>query len=496
MDGVMACAGDCDDADATSFPGNPEVCDGADNDCDPATDEGVDADLDGYSLCEGDCDDAEILATPAGAEVCDGLDNDCDGTADDDCLTCTGWVPTDWTTPAVAVASAPSGAVVCVEPGAWIGPFAYGGAAVHLLGVAGPPATVLDAWNAATTVTFAGGEGPDSILQGFTVTGGVGSNGGGIFVSGASPTLLDLVVTGNYATGGGGGLCLFGSSGATLNDVVVTGNDTAGDGGGLYIGPYDGSTMDNVVVVDNEADYAGGGLYIRDYSTPTFTNLVVADNVAGGGGGGINLWSHANPTITGFLVTGNSTVSGEYGGGLLADNDSWPVFNQGVFAGNAGIGGAIYTWGQSLVQLNGVTITANYGYPGGFGSGGGGGWFDHCNLWGNFSPDTSNVSYPDGVDGNISEPPGFLVGVNMATDSIGWDLHLATTSLLMDAGGGVDLDGSVRDIGAYGGPTALGFDRDLDGWYDWWLPGPFDASTSPGADCDDNDPTVYPGNGC
>ncbi|NIM60390.1 MAG: hypothetical protein GTN89_10130, partial [Acidobacteria bacterium] len=38
-DGVSACAGDCDDFDANNFPGNTEVCDNFDNDCDTLIDE-------------------------------------------------------------------------------------------------------------------------------------------------------------------------------------------------------------------------------------------------------------------------------------------------------------------------------------------------------------------------------------------------------------------------------------------------------------------------
>ena len=77
-DSSPACA-DCDDADAAVFPGNTELCDGIDNDCDAATDEGVDADGDGSTTCDGDCDDDNALAFPGNAEVCDGFDNDCDG---------------------------------------------------------------------------------------------------------------------------------------------------------------------------------------------------------------------------------------------------------------------------------------------------------------------------------------------------------------------------------------------------------------------------------
>jgi hypothetical protein len=100
-DGVGQCT-DCDDADADNFPGNPEVCDGADNDCMFGSDDGLafalwyeDADEDtfgdpytAYSTCSGppagavgddtDCDDTRAEVNPDGTEVdCNGLDDDC-----------------------------------------------------------------------------------------------------------------------------------------------------------------------------------------------------------------------------------------------------------------------------------------------------------------------------------------------------------------------------------------------------------------------------------
>ena len=78
-DGVLGWL-DCDDADPTRFPGNVELCDGVDNDCDEAlSDDEVDDDGDGVTECDGDCDDAEAASLPGGVEICDGLDNDCDG---------------------------------------------------------------------------------------------------------------------------------------------------------------------------------------------------------------------------------------------------------------------------------------------------------------------------------------------------------------------------------------------------------------------------------
>ncbi|MDP2310706.1 MAG: MopE-related protein [Pseudomonadota bacterium] len=104
-DGFLSDA-ECDDTDASVFPGASEVCDGHDDDCDGEVDEGViqtfwvDADADGYGAgadtvlaCEAppgqaangdDCDDANAAIHPAATEACDGVDENCDGVPDTD----------------------------------------------------------------------------------------------------------------------------------------------------------------------------------------------------------------------------------------------------------------------------------------------------------------------------------------------------------------------------------------------------------------------------
>ena len=98
-------ADDCDDADPSTFGGAGEQCDGLDNDCNAAVDDGLptatwhaDTDGDGYGsadpvlLCGpadgfvgdgGDCDDTRADVHPGHLEDCDGRDNDCDGDIDD-----------------------------------------------------------------------------------------------------------------------------------------------------------------------------------------------------------------------------------------------------------------------------------------------------------------------------------------------------------------------------------------------------------------------------
>ena len=92
MDGVPA-SEDCDDNDPNNFPGNVEICDGQDNDCDGDADTGAvdagiyysDNDMDGYgagegfSSCEvppgtsmtgGDCNDNDPDAYPDQNNIC------------------------------------------------------------------------------------------------------------------------------------------------------------------------------------------------------------------------------------------------------------------------------------------------------------------------------------------------------------------------------------------------------------------------------------------
>ncbi|MCY1031921.1 MopE-related protein [Corallococcus sp. BB11-1] len=98
--GYVATSGDCNDSNAATRPGAPEICDWQDNNCNGQSDEGVgiwyrDADNDGYGnggvvgygcvqpggyvANASDCNDSNASMNPGHAEICDGVDNNCNG---------------------------------------------------------------------------------------------------------------------------------------------------------------------------------------------------------------------------------------------------------------------------------------------------------------------------------------------------------------------------------------------------------------------------------
>ena len=106
--GYVSTADDCDDADASVYPGATEVCNSYDDNCDGRTDEAgatgevswyADTDGDsygdtsvgmqactqpsGYVADNTDCNDTLVQVNPGAAEACNGTDDNCDGQVDE-----------------------------------------------------------------------------------------------------------------------------------------------------------------------------------------------------------------------------------------------------------------------------------------------------------------------------------------------------------------------------------------------------------------------------
>jgi len=224
----------------------------------------------------------------------------------------------------------------------------------------------------------------------------------------------------------------------------------------------------------NSSDGNGGALCAKGTQVKMASVLFV-DNASGYEGGAVMLDVHGG---CGNLEMTNVTFRSNHAGS---------------------VGGAMSNFGQCPVSMVNVIMVENTadncgGIEGALETVAG-----YCDLWGNVPNNHCTWDYEHGgPDGNVILPPEFVdtTGADPGT----WDLHLGTTSPLVDAGDPelLDPDGSVSDMGAFGGPGAGGWDLDSDGYPSWWQPGPYDPATYPalGLDCDDLDPNVHPGSGC
>src|SRR5690606_35855377 len=189
-----------------------------------------------------------------------------------------------------------------------------------------------------------------SVLDGFTITGGKASAGGGISNTGVSPTFRNLTIAGNTAEGRGGGVHHAGiGSKLTMYNVRIVSNTATGSGGGIF------SDVDlaliHAVISDNSGNNGGG---VESGGTVTLTDVQLSGNtargnIAGGGkGGGIFIKSIAN--LTNVTITGNKGVNG--GGISNSTAAALTVVNCSI-SGNtvSEQGGGIYQTGNAQATL-------------------------------------------------------------------------------------------------------------------------------------------------
>jgi hypothetical protein len=370
----------------------------------------------------GDCDDGDDSIYPDAPEMCDGVERNCDGA---------------WTPDVPAVCSTIQQAIdvsadvgfegqIHVAPGTYMENIVFGGAAVQLIG-AGPETTTIDgSMGDDAVVTFSDGEDSDSVLQGFTITGGSGHTdgerrqGGGIWIDEADPTLRNLIVTDNQALGdsGYGGGISMSRSAALIERVDIVANRSTYYGGGVHISQSE-ATLRQVRLIANQSLY-GGGLAVY-YSNDELLSLVVAGNV------------------------------GVFGGGVMFQGES-PTLEFAHLVGNQGEdGGAVKLLSDASARFEHVNISENIADQGGaIDASEGTATVAFSNVYDNGAAPLVDLDLT-GADGIIESDPEL---VSTSGDPKGWDLHLQATSPLIDAGdpGVTDADGSPADIGAFGGP--------------------------------------------
>src|SRR6516225_56407 len=106
-------------------------------------------------------------------------------------------VPADQPTIQGAISAASNGDTVQVAAGTYVENLNFLGKAITVTSDQGPDVTIIDGNQAGSVVTFASGEGLQSVLNGFTVRNGNAASsaldGGGIRIANSSPT-----ITGNF----------------------------------------------------------------------------------------------------------------------------------------------------------------------------------------------------------------------------------------------------------------------------------------------------------
>ena len=288
------------------------------------------------------------------------------------------YVPGDYPTIQKAVDAALDGDQVVVAPGAYYEKINLLGKAITVRSSDGPEVTTIDNQGAGTVVKCVSGEGPETVLDGFTITGGSGTfNGGGMENYASAPTVANCIFTGNSAERGGGmcntyasptvidcafldnaaddggGLCNYYSCYPTVIGCTFEGNDAVYRGGGLNASHDCVVTLVDCTFLDNSALECGGGIYSLD-SDPVLSDCLFELNAAAttaelGGGGGIAA-ELGDPELHGCVFLANTTPA--WGGAFKFENSA-PAMVDCAFLGNdANKGGALSYSYAAPVMVN------------------------------------------------------------------------------------------------------------------------------------------------
>ena len=232
------------------------------------------------------------------------------------------------------------------------------------------------------------GSGVDTtaILDGFTITAGNANmgplddsrRGGGITNVTGSPTLSNLIFSGNTAYDGAG-MANFDSSSPILTSVTFSSNASLVNGGGMSNRNNSSPILNNVTFTGNSAVNAGGGMFNFFQSSPILNNVVFSGNIADdpyddpysedGKGGGMFNQQFSSPVLTNVTFENNS--SEWFGGGMVNDFDSSPILTEVTFSNNSAI-----QLGGGMVSLDSTPTLTNVIFIGNFinndwGAGGG-----------------------------------------------------------------------------------------------------------------------------
>ncbi len=185
--------------------------------------------------------------------------------------------------------------------------------------------TIINGGGSGNVVRCIGGEGSNTVLSGFVITGGNALDGGGMQNVGSSPTVTNCSFSGNTAIFGGG-MYNEASSNPIVTNCTFSGNSA--DAGGGMSNLSSSPTVTNCTFSGNTAS-VGGGMF-NAVSDAIVTNCVFSGNCAAGSGGGM-VNAVSSPTVTNCTFSGNTAT--DDGGGMSNGGGSPTVANTG-FCGN------------------------------------------------------------------------------------------------------------------------------------------------------------------
>lgn len=286
-----------------------------------------------------------------------------------------------------ALNAADAGDEIEVGPRTYVEHINLLGKALTLRSCDGPATTIIDGAASGTVVVCASGEGPDTVIEGFTITNGrertgAGTIGGGMHIASASPTLNHCVFSANRSRIVGGGICNQNGNPA-LTDCTFAGNVAEVAGGGMYNDAgsptlirctftanwteYEGSgggvfnyqcnpTLLHCTFTGNSADVEGGGI-LNQQSSPTLISCAFGNNSASDGGGLCNRY-YSSPTLTNCTFSANTAASG---GGMFNGHTTHPTLTNCTFIANtaAELGGGLFSYLESNPVLTNCILWGN-----------------------------------------------------------------------------------------------------------------------------------------
>ena len=259
-------------------------------------------------------------------------------------------VPEDQSTIQAAIHAASAEDFVVVAPGTYVENLYILGKRITLRSEKGAATTVIDGNRSGSVVILSGGEADLTVLEGFTIRNGTGTDrgpdlgtcGGGVFCSAVSPTILDCRIIENRADMGGGIGCVQEAT-PTIAGTTIADNQAAFHGGGIYADFLTTLAIMSCTISNNDGHYFGGGFYLYGASVSA-ANCIVVGNLADNGGGFYTGY-HTSLKVTFGTISENSAIGIDgTGGGVYADRESSAVLisNSIVWGNSASLFGSPY----------------------------------------------------------------------------------------------------------------------------------------------------------